>query len=116
MTTIEKQTLTFYDWGNITDEVERRTGRDTRNWANKSWSADTPDRPYQDFWHMVLDVYEIHNGCFIDSFDVNDIWEYYMDKPNHEWVKEVVDAYNEVFGELEANGFDDGQYTIKIWW
>ena len=82
-----------YLWNEITKWIMHKTGKDLRDWAGRLNKCDETI-PYQDFWHWLLDRYDIHNGCYIDI----ELHDPPADAP---WVKEVMDLLKEELGEEE---------------
>ena len=104
------KTMTYFEWSEVTDEVEKIAGKEVRNWSQKSFNAldSNYTNPYQDFWHELLDYHlEIHNGCYI-TLDFLDMIEYYESVPEKSWVVDIVKIYHTVVGMDEA--------TFHIWW
>jgi hypothetical protein len=102
------KTLQYYDWGEVTKEVEANCGRKVRDWAGK-WGhgLENQRNPYQDFWHKILDYdSQIHNGC-ITTYDFEEIATYF-DNINQPWVREVCNEYIKVLGQ--------GEHTFRIEW
>lgn len=93
---IQPKTLHYFDWNEVTNEVERLSGKNIRNWAGKSWNSDDPsyNNEYLDFWHKFLEMYEhqMHNGAYIEV-DFEQELEYWTDTP---WVVEILKLYQQV--------------------
>jgi hypothetical protein len=54
-----------FDWGELQEWVKYKTGKDVRDWAGKFSKKEYDDLiPYQDFWHILTDTQEIHNGGY----------------------------------------------------
>lgn len=100
----------YYNWDEITKEVEANTGKEVRDWAGK-WKGAKPGAdniPYQDFWHKVIEMYDIHNGA-VTTMNFQEIAEYYKGEP---WIVEICNEYIKVLGPSD----DDGDYRIKHEW
>lgn len=61
--------------------------------------------PYQDFWHFLIDLYQIHNGCVITINYLTD-----QDYCKEEWQKA---AYKLIHDEFSNK---DGDITFYISW
>mgnify|MGYP003662320711 CR=1 FL=1 len=106
MAKIITKTLKYYDWNDVTKEVEDNCNRRVRDWAGRfGKNMMKPGAPYQDFWHKILDYDpEISSGCVI-YFDFDEIANVYK---NDSWVREVCDEYIKVVGT--------GEHPFKIEW
>jgi hypothetical protein len=89
------KTIKYYDWLEIENYLQEKTGRNFRDWAGKWDKEKNDDIPYQDFWHWMLDNYEITNGMIID-FTTD--WD--LEQPSESWVKEILTLIKDEFGPL----------------
>jgi hypothetical protein len=139
---ITRQTLSYIDYMELDKAVQAKCGKDTRNWAGKSYKSDDLNytKPYQDFWHKLIDVYEgnrFHNDCYI-QISFQDIWQYFRDKEwDHIskayaeqdgveldkewiWIKEVCDVFEAVLKENgiepDETGCENPAYNFYISW
>jgi hypothetical protein len=103
----------FFDWSDIEAEVETNTGKDIRDWKGKFKSSNYDSNvEYCDFWHILCDNIDMHNGA-IESIDFEDIRRYFCndgedEKTTPEWIDEVIDALQVVLGE--------GAHDIRFSW
>lgn len=114
---IKKIKIEAIDFSKATDAVEEKYGKKTRDWAGK-WDGSNEDRPYQDFWHKVLDYCDyIHNGCRV-YINFDDMADYFKDKEpdNYPWIKEICDCYVDVLGKDAQDPDDEGSYVFWIEW
>jgi len=55
------------------------------------------ESPYLDFWHWIMDVCEIHNGCY---FHVPiDYWKNRTIPENKKWIAEILKMFEEFADE-----------------
>lgn len=104
------KTLTYFDWHEVTKEVEQIAGKDVRNWADKSSRTGDSNytNPYLDFWHEMIDYMpEISNGVYV-WLDFLDAIEYYESVKDKTWVADILKIYHAVVGVDEA--------TFKMAW
>jgi hypothetical protein len=97
----------YWAWDEVEDAVKQATGRDMRDWAGRWAATDDPNdegRPYQDFWHILIESIDFHNGAAYD-LDVREVAALHPDKP---WVREVCDAVIAVIGP--------GEQRVKMEW
>lgn len=101
--------MTYFEWSEVTKEVEKIAGKEVRNWAEKSFDSLDPNhtKPYQDFWHELIDYTEIHNDCYL-TLDFLEMIEYYESEEEKSWVADILKIYHTVVGMDEA--------TFHIWW
>jgi hypothetical protein len=73
--------------------VEKKLGKELRNYAGYTYQ-DGDTRPYQDFWHYVIDQTEIHNGCYfyltVQGTDIEEC---------EPWQKEILATFAEEFSD-----------------
>jgi hypothetical protein len=121
MSNINVITVTAYDFFDVTEEVERRLGKDTRDYARIEGKSRS-EFPYQDFWHKFL---KFHDTTFKgnDSFCMDvcfmSMKEYFAEKePEETWIGEICDMYYEVMGQFpESNEspWVDGAKCYNFW-
>lgn len=116
---IKKHTREYYNWNEVTDEVEKLCGKKTRDWfglfdGTHDPMSKTDKTYYADFWHHIYDYVEIHQNSIVD-INFNEISEYYKFKDqkgmNPDWIKEICELYKQVLGPS-----DDGNYTFLMEW
>lgn len=85
----------FFDWFECVKWIEQKYNCDIRDYAGRYKGNPFHDeKPYQDFWHFIIDGTEIHNGC-----------EYYMEPlelkeyADEDWQKEICQMFYDEFGE-----------------
>lgn len=103
----------YYDFIEVQEEVEAKCGRDTRNWAGTNFSD---DKPYQDFWHKVLDYLGDFNKGAIFFIDFEAMGKYYTNEENSPWVQEICNEFIKVLGEPMVDRFGDRGYRMKADW
>lgn len=83
-----------YDYHEVIDWVESKYNIDTRDYKREV------DGKYKDFWHVILDSNEIHNGCY---FHLPNIWieEEDDDKYDPWWVREILELIYREFPDIE---------------
>lgn len=115
------QTRKVLDWGQCTDFIEAKYKLNTRDYtlshsqfgewcaANKlvvqensqpQWAQFQADiragkiveRPYQDFWHWLTDVADIHRGGTVELYPE-------MGRGAEPWQKEILGLYLKEFGK-----------------
>jgi hypothetical protein len=95
---VKKQSDPYWDFHEVMHYLEKLHGRNFRDYAGKFGAdAGEEERPYQDFWHWIIDQNEISNGCWMHLPD----WEYYMvtDAANTEpWKKEIMQYFKDFLG------------------
>ena len=86
--------ITYYDYNKVIDYIEEKYSIRVRDYAG--YLKDLPnERPYLDFWHWIVDNYEIHDGCYVTF-----TWqEHYDDEDTPEWVKEILSLILKEFPE-----------------
>lgn len=99
---VSQHTLYFYDWDEVTREVEEASGRLHRDW-NNMLSVDPNCEPF-DFWLILLESGEIPNGG-VREIDFVKLADAHLDKP---WVQHVCAEYIKVLGRRPR--------LIKFWW
>lgn len=89
-----------YDWHDIDDFIQKKYGKDVRDWAGKySKKNKVQEVEYQDFWHHLCDRHEIHNGVTITIWPEDAL----DDKELPAWQREIYEILLKEFGsEIEA--------------
>lgn len=101
MTKPTKKSKTYYDWLECEDYIQKQHKCNIRDFKNKFKKIKgklTVDdkKEYMDFWHWVLNNYEVHNGCFITF--TKEIYE----SINEEWIKTIYGWFLEFADEGEV--------------
>lgn len=97
-----KTARSAYDYHDARNFLQARDGYDERNHAGRRFTGEPNDPPYRDFWHYIVERYEIHNGCYITlraDFEA---------KP---WQQEIIGKYLDTFGESD----DSGEVCAEFW-
>ena len=111
-----KRTRTFYEYLECRDYLQEKYGYDERDYASRNKAVEVigkrrrfdGSRPYQDFWHWVVETYQIHNGCFVTfSRDADALRELPTDK---QWVREIYQRYLDEFAD------EDGELLMFVEW
>jgi len=102
-----KHSKEYYNYNKCRNYLEKKYKYKERDFANKYPNKKKPyeedeSKPYLDFWHWVVDNYDIHNGCFI-TFDKNF-------QPEEDWQKEIYNHYIEEFGN------ENGEVELYVSW
>lgn len=102
----QKQSRTYYDYNECRDYLQEKYDYDERDYAGKYSHGNSGDgnKPYLDFWHWVIERYEIHNGCYI-TFDKSE-----LDDIEKDWIKEIYSHYLDEFAD------DNGELEMYVWW
>lgn len=98
-----KKSRSDYDWNDIVDYIQKKYGKDIRDWAgkysNKSKHKKSEEIEYQDFWLFMCDVCEIHNGSVVWLFP----GDWAEDETCPPWRKEICKILVKEFGfEFQA--------------
>lgn len=106
----------YYDYNELRDYLQDKYNYDEWDYAgkySKRKGVSTPEGevvPYLDFWHWVVENYDIHNGCYITfhSERFEEIGE------NKGWIKEIYKTYISSSPFLSANSkcTSCGDHTI----
>jgi hypothetical protein len=112
MIEIEHNTVVFYDFHKMFHAIEEKHNINFYD-VNGSFKdvPRNPDKEYQNFWHFLVDLWEINNGC---QLEVN--WAEIKERlssPHYfngdteyvasEWIMKCVDLFVEEFGYLETH-------------
>ena len=99
----EPKTKTALDYHECRNYLQKKYGYDERNFAG--WEPGIGDeKPYQDFWHFVLDKAEyITNGCY---FWMNLDWVEDLDEDDFRTI--CLNRYFDEFGK-------PGEDSIEFW-
>ena len=103
------KTITYFDWNELVEEVQKSTNRDIRNWKGTKFNGLPDDPPYCDFWHQLIDAYsgQIHNPCTI-SVNFVELAEYFKEFSDSGWIVEICNEFAKVLGP--------GDHDIYIEW
>lgn len=92
-----KQKIEYYDYSECRDYLEQKYGYDERDYAGKFKDGLHDDRPYLDFWHWVVERFNVRNGDYI-TFERSEIEEIEQD-----WVREIYTRYIDEFADKNGN-------------
>lgn len=89
------------DYPECADYIEKKLGYNLRDTLGKFSTENTKSGAYEkieyrDFWHFIVDVCNVHNGCEFYMPDPKDEW-YFKDN-KREWIKPILEAFWEEFG------------------
>jgi hypothetical protein len=92
----------YYDFLEVMHYLEQLHGKNFRDYAGKFSSKPYDDSiPYLDFWHWLIDLGDISNGCWMY------MPEGYEDDPDTEdWKKEILKYFRDFLGK---------DYDKKMW-
>jgi hypothetical protein len=102
-----KKTKSYYDYIQCRDYLQKKYDYNERDYAGKFKNRDKEDVPYQDFWHWVIEHYQVCNGCFI-TFSKE-----YLEcdgKESEAWVREIYKHYIDEFAD------ENGELEMYCWW
>lgn len=113
--TLQTRTETYFDWGDCVDYINEKHDCNIRDFANKfdgnGLPKDKPGdfrRPYQDYWHLVVDIAEVSDGATMQmDNDWIDDGCYDLD----DWQIEITTWFLEEFGTGE-----DRSITFLVQW
>lgn len=89
----------FFEWcdstrrGDIDPDGKKRS--ESQRWYLEFQQAvstgEITERPYQDFWHWLLEVCDIHRGATMELYEG-------IEEGTESWQKEILDIYLKEFG------------------
>lgn len=94
------KSFNYYDWGEIGDYLNYKTGKKIRDWANKFSSVPfNSNLPYQDFWHWMIEYYgdALTNGSTLE-FNCDDMDDYAYKTKAEDWVIDIIHIIKKEFG------------------
>ena len=98
----------YYNYNECRNYLEKKYGYDERDYANKyvydsngMATKRNHDVPYQDFWHWVVDRFDVTNGGMITFSKYT--------TPEEDWQKEIYQRYMDEFAE-------NGELIMKTSW
>lgn len=101
-----KQRKQILDWHDVESFIEEKYNCCLRDWAGKfhrpEGVAYSDDVEYLDFWHVICDMSEIHNGCeFTLSLNPDDYDPERIGAMGNktDWVKQILTFIKDEFGE-----------------
>jgi hypothetical protein len=97
----------YYDYIECCNYLQEKYKYDELNYAGKKFTDDN-EIPYLNFWHWVIDNYEISNGCFI-TFN-KEVLENGSFREDQKWAKEIYKLYIDEFADK------DGELEMYVWW
>lgn len=87
-----------WNYNEVQKYLEKLHGKNFRDYAGR-YGVNAPEDdtvPYQDFWHWVCDLNEVHNGCYIRLPE----WDYYYNNQDTEpWKKEIMKFFKDFLGD-----------------
>ena len=102
----QKKTKEYYDYYECCRYLEKKYEYQERDYLGKFKNGKCDDNiEYLDFWHWVIDHYEIHNGCFITFCE--DAMDYTEEE---EWIKTIYGYYIEEFAD------ENGDLEMYVSW
>ena len=97
-----KKTKEYYDYHECEKYIANKLGiKDLRDCLGKFQGHLHDDTvEYRDFWHYIIEHGGIHNGCYFTMFieetdEMEDKWL---------WVKPIIEAFIEEFGDEDDDG------------
>lgn len=87
-----------YDWSECEEYIKEKYGINISNYSN--WKPGS-DVEFQNFWHWMIDVCEIRNGCYFE-IDFRDFYE--NDDSLKDWQKTILKIFIDEFQEGEEDG------------
>lgn len=101
----EPLTLVKHDYNKCRDYLEAKYGYHERDVLGRF--RGNPDAEYLDFWHWVVDNYEVRNESFM-TFSRSRLDGDHADAP--EWVRKIYGHYLEEFADA------NGEVHFYVWW
>ena len=82
-------TRTVMEYSEAAEYIESLLGYQLRDTlARFETGKINDDREYRDFWHLICDSCDVHNGSYI-----------HIPEGEQEWQKDISKAFYDVFGE-----------------
>lgn len=100
------ETQTALDFHDCRDYIEKKYKIQMRDYAGRFKPPVDEKKPYLDFWHWIIDRYQINNDSFFNLYVTEDQDEYHLVP---DWVKEILALFHKEFGEYETKGY------LKMW-
>ena len=94
----------YYEWSEVQDYLEDQFQKNIRDWAGKFGKDGKDEAPYQDFWHWIINHYDVENGGFLQ---MTPTWDLGRLTPKTEWCRPILEALQE-FGEEPL--------TVRTFW
>lgn len=101
----KKHKESYWDFYEVMHYLEKLHKKDFQDYAGKWGRKDDENDliPYQNFWHWILDLNDVHNGVFIHLPE----WSYYMNNKDTEaWKKEIMQHFYDFLGS---------EYHERLW-
>jgi|GEM_PF-2422786 len=98
----EPRKIERLDYSECEEYIAWKLGiKNLRNVAGKSYDPKSPDykKPYQDFWHFIVNYYDVHNGSTFTIFSE-------MLENAKDWQKTIIQAFIDEFG-------DNAEYWVE---
>jgi hypothetical protein len=100
------KTRRAYDYNECRDWLEVKYGYDERDYARRyDDGGHDATAPYRDFWHFVLDMEQVHNGCYIT---IKEDWL----EDAEPWQQEIVNHYLRHFGRV-VDGIRQAAFWVE---
>lgn len=87
----EFENHTYLDWHKCTDYIEKTHKIRTRDYANCFGPGGNTANEYQDFWHWIIDVCDVHRGATMELYEG-------IEDGAKPWQKEILALYLKEFG------------------
>lgn len=96
-----KKSFEYTDFLEDWHDLEKKVGRDFRDYAGKWKNGYNPEVEYQDFWHFFIECYndKISNDTYM--FDIN--WGYVKELAKTDWQREIAQYFIDEYGTEDRN-------------
>lgn len=102
---VKKARKPFYNYNKCRNFLQNKYDYEERDYAGKFKKGNAnKDAPYLDFWHWVIENYDINNGCYI-TFHKDTLEEI-----EPAWIKEIYSHYIEEFAD------ESGELVMWVEW
>jgi hypothetical protein len=101
---VKKVKKPAYDYLECCHYLEKKYGYDERDYAGKHKKGAKEGTPYLDFWHWVMEHYDVGNGKYITFHKEG------LDGMEPVWIKEIYSHYIEEFAD------ESGELVMWVEW
>jgi hypothetical protein len=84
----------YYNFFEVMHYLEEVHKKNFRDYAGKFGKNSDMEKPYQDFWHWMIDINDVQNGGWVCLPDLS-----YLDDPEvPTWKKEIIEYFHLFLG------------------
>lgn len=98
----QPKTQVAYDWHECAEFINEKYGINIRDYAGKYSNPGDKSMPYLDFWHWIVDHYDVHNGSYF-HFDREDLKLEQEESCIAPWQGDIYQKFIDEFGD--ENGY-----------